>query len=230
MTDANKSDITLVLDQSPSMTAIWNETIEGVNKLVHAQQQQPGEADFTLVKFDERVHEGYSRNLKDVQPLNRETYRPQGMGTALYDAIATAIDSTGRRLKHQPEHLRPSKVIFVIYTDGQENSSKQYTHERVKTMIEHQRLTYAWDFIFLGAELNAYAIGTSLGIQHSLNTTRTFGGTQAAYASTNALLSNKRAAINAWVSQGIGYNADDIKMQADNGAQAQPVPVAQAAK
>jgi hypothetical protein len=222
MTDKNLTDIILVLDQSPSMTAIRDATIEGVNALIYDQKKVPGDARFTLVKFDGLVHEAATSPMLAVQPLTKDTYRPGGGGTALYDAIGTTIDKVGRGYALLPEEKRPSKVIFVIYTDGEENSSHSYSQEKVKGMIERQKADYLWDFIFLGAELNAYQIGHSIGISNSLNVMRSAGSTASAYASTSTLLSNKRMASDALQAQNMSYSAGDIAIQKTFGAASQP--------
>lgn len=224
MTDKNLTDIILVLDQSPSMTAIRDATIEGVNALIHDQKKVPGDARFTLVKFDGFVHESATCHMLAAQPLTRDTYRPGGSGTALYDAIGTTIDKIGRSYALLPEDKRPGKVIFVIYTDGEENSSRRYTQEQVKGMIERQKADYLWDFIFLGAELNAYQIGNSIGISNSLNVMRSADSTASAYGSTSILLTNKRMAADALTAQAMSYSVADINLQKSFGAVAQPSP------
>jgi len=224
MTDENKVDITLILDESPSMTPIWDATIKGVNQLLEDQRREMGEkkATFTLVKFDSAVKEGFAQDLSSFENINRGSYRPGGSGTALWDAIGKTIELTGKRLKALKESERPSRVIVVIYTDGEENSSRTYTSAQVKTMIEHQREKFNWDFIFLGAELNAYLIGRSLGININLNVARSVGSTRAAWASTSDLVSSKMfKAPTLSASMGLNYTAKDYGTQASYGAQDQ---------
>ena len=223
MTDANKTDITLVLDQSPSMNPIWDATIQGVNLLLEDQKAQPGAADFTLHKFDTYVHEGYTGPLASVEPLNRTSYRPGGSGTALWDAIGHSIDATDKRLSLLPDYARASKVIFVIYTDGEENSSTRFNASRIKELIA-ARQKLGWDFIFLGAELNAYTIARNIGITSVMNTVRSAGATADAYLSTSTLMSAKRGAHDAFTAQTMNYASADIQKQRLYGAIAQPDP------
>ena len=160
----NLIDITLVLDRSGSMEIVRDDTIGGTNSFIEQQKQGTTDVTFTLVQFDnqyEFVHK--AAPMKTVPPLNRETYQPRG-STALLDAIGRAINETGARLAAMPENERPAKVLFIIQTDGQENSSKEFTHSQIASMITHQREKYSWEFIYLGANQDAIATGTSYGI------------------------------------------------------------------
>lgn len=102
-------------------------------------------------------------HILNVRELTNEDYQPSG-GTPLLDTIGTAIVETGQKLAGFPESLRPSKVLFVIQTDGQENESKKYTRAKINEMIKHQQEVYKWEFIFLGANQDAIKSGESLGI------------------------------------------------------------------
>lgn len=161
----NKTDITLVLDRSGSMADCTNETITAVNEYFNGQKSGVGEATATLVQFDTKYEPNYAGvNVKEVKPLNRETYVPRG-GTALLEAIGRTIEATGARLRAIPENERPATVLFVIQTDGEENSSApEWTAKRVQDMIAHQRDVYGWDFIFLGAGIDAIASAAKLGL------------------------------------------------------------------
>lgn len=166
----NLTDITIVLDKSGSMDTVSAETISGFNEFLLQQQKAPGEANLTLMLFDTKdqlVHDGVP--IKDVPPLRYETYQPDGM-TALYDAVMHAINATGQRLASMPEEERPGKVMFVIMTDGHENSSKEFARNpaAVKAKIQHQEDKYSWNFVYIGANQDAFAVGGSIGIRSGM--------------------------------------------------------------
>jgi hypothetical protein len=194
-----KTDYThifMVLDRSGSMNAIATDTIGGFNQFVKTQKAAPGHCTVTLVQFDwadggAQVQTVFdARRVSDVPDLNGETYVPRG-GTPLYDALGQSIQATGKFLKDLPDHEKPAKVVFVIITDGLENSSREYTRERVFQMIKHQREAYKWEFVFLGANQDAMAVGQSIGVApgNSMTYEANTAGTQSAFASvaTNAV-------------------------------------------
>jgi hypothetical protein len=155
------TDITLVVDRSGSMQAIQADAQGGVNAFIEKQAHEPGEALLTLVQFDDQyqfVHKGLP--IGDVP--NYELV-PRGM-TALLDAVGRAINETGDRLAKMNEQDRPGLVVFVIMTDGLENSSCEFTKSQVKQMIEKQQDKFNWHFTFLGADQDAFAEARGLGI------------------------------------------------------------------
>ena len=155
------TDITLVIDRSGSMEEIRTRAEGGVNAFIRDLAQQPGEAVLTLVQFDDEyefVHRGVP--IKEVPPY---ALVPRS-GTALLDAVGRAINETGERLARMPEADRPGLVIFVIVTDGEENSSQEFSKARVKVMIQRQQTEYNWHFTFLGADQDAFAEAGELGI------------------------------------------------------------------
>jgi Mg-chelatase subunit ChlD len=157
--------IAVLLDRSGSMAAVKDETISGFNYFLKEQKAAGDNAAFTLVQFDSEstdvVHE--ARPVRDVPDLNGETYQPRG-STPLLDALGQTIKSTGRTLAAIPETNRPDKVVFVVITDGEENASHQFTKSQVKEMINHQTEKYAWQFIYLGANQDAFAEAGAVGI------------------------------------------------------------------
>jgi len=162
----NKTDITIVLDRSGSMGDCRQGTIDAVNEYVKGQRQGEGSATLTLVQFDTKYEPNYAEvDVHKVVPLDNHSYQPRG-GTALMEAIGRTIDATGARLRNIPENERPATVIFVIQTDGQENSSapEWLKDNRVQNMIAHQRDVYGWNFIFLGAGIDAIASAAQLGL------------------------------------------------------------------
>jgi uncharacterized protein YegL len=168
---AGYTHITLLLDESGSMEPTRLETISAVNAFIAEQKKVPGEATFTLVKFNNVAETIYDHvDLKTVRPLNEVVYRPNLL-TALYDAWGGAIKSTGKFLASLKEEDRPEKVVFVVLTDGAENMSKEYTKQAVLELVEHQKKDYNWAFLYLGANQDAIATGQSLGVgaANSLN-------------------------------------------------------------
>ena len=152
--------IVFILDESGSMGSIWDSTIDAVNEYFNAQKLEEGKTWVTLVKFDTEFRPLYNfMPLKDIKPLTRETYCPRGM-TALHDAIGKTIDEHKNR--------KNIKTIFVVMTDGGENSSKQHTLDSVKTRIEKQKKD-GWDFVFLGANIDSYNVGGNYGFNTTVN-------------------------------------------------------------
>lgn len=160
--------ISILLDRSGSMGSIKDDTIGGYNNFLSQQQAIPGDCTLTLTQFDtggiDIVHE--NTPIANVPALNADTYQPRG-GTPLLDALGKTIKSTGSALKAIPEDKRPDKIVFVIITDGEENSSHEYTKAQIKEMIEHQETLYKWNFVFLGANQDAFAEARSMGISSS---------------------------------------------------------------
>lgn len=158
------TEIVCIIDRSGSMSSVRDEAISGFNSFLEDQVAVPGEAALTLVRFDteyEIVHNGTP--ITQVPMLDENSFEPRGM-TALYDAIGRTIDDVGGRLSKTPEGERPAHVIVAILTDGLENASSDYTSKRVRSMIEHQQSTYGWDFVYLGANQNAFAESQRMGI------------------------------------------------------------------
>lgn len=159
------TEIVIVMDKSGSMECQRDDAIGGFNSFLEDQKKEPGEANLTLILFDTTYRVCYSgKPLAQVEPLCRKTYRPGG-GTALNDALAKGITETGSRLEAMPESERPNKVICVVITDGEENSSKEHTKEQVAEMVKHQEEKYSWAFIYLGANVDAFDEARQLGIQ-----------------------------------------------------------------
>lgn len=173
MTKENSTEILIILDRSGSMASIKTDMEGGFATFLEEQRKLPGECKVTLVQFDhaqETVYE--SRDIMDVPPLE---LAPRG-GTALLDAVASTIDATGARLRRMPEAQRPGKILCLIITDGAENASKEFTAAQVKTRIEHQRTKYAWEFVYLGANQDAFAEAQAMGINFAGNYAATAKG------------------------------------------------------
>ena len=163
----NLTEMVFILDRSGSMSRLVDDTIGGFNSMIENQKKEEGEAYVTTVLFDDQYELLHNHeDIKDVKPITNKEYYVRGM-TALLDAIGKTINSVGKRLSETPEEERPEKVIFVITTDGAENASREFTRSVVKDMIEHQQTKYSWQFMFLGANIDAVAEADSLGITAS---------------------------------------------------------------
>lgn len=185
------TDITLVIDRSGSMQSIRNDAQGGINAFIAGQNQTPGDVLVTLVQFDteyEFLHCGVP--VGDVPAYVLE---PRG-STALLDAVGRAINETGARLAKLPESERPGLVIFVVMTDGEENSSREFTKAQIKQMIEHQQNVFSWQFTFLGANQDSFAEAGSMGFAPS--GTADFSATKVAgaWSATLAKVSRMRKA------------------------------------
>lgn len=191
----NLTEIVFILDRSGSMDHIASDTIGGYNAFIEKQKQEPGEAKLTTVLFDDRyeiIHDGV--DLREVKPLTSAEYYARGM-TALMDAVGRTINRVGERLAMTPEEERPGKVIFVITTDGYENNSKEFTRAKVKEMIEHQTNKYSWQFMFLGAGIDAAEEAESIGIArlHACEYVASRAGTDALYSTLTKAVATYRA-------------------------------------
>lgn len=195
MTKPNYTEIVFVIDKSSSMGCVWQPTINGFNEFLDEQKKiKDDEANISVVQFSTDYDVTHNAvPIQDVQHLNQQTYRPEGM-TAMLDAIGQAISKTGRRFTKMEENERPSKVIFVIITDGQENSSKEFTYEQIKSMIEEQTNKYGWKFVFLGANQDAVLSGGRLGISpgSSMTYSHSAVGTQDAFNKVGGSMSMLR--------------------------------------
>lgn len=164
----NLTDIAYVLDRSGSMQPMTEAAITGFNDFLQQQLDEPGDANLSLLLFDNEFLTPHIRTpLQDVRVLDAATYVPRG-STALLDAIGLTIDELGKRLSAEPEENRPGKVIIAIFTDGYENASNRYTMEQINTMITHQRKNYQWEFMFLAANQDAIATAAQMGIKRSM--------------------------------------------------------------
>lgn len=169
MTNKDLTEIIFVVDRSGSMESIRDDTIGGYNTFLGEQKKVDKPCKVTYTQFDDQyevVHNGI--DIKDVPPLTAETFVPRGW-TALHDAIGRTINEVGARLSVTPEHERPGKVLFVVMTDGHENSSHEFNAAQIKEMITHQQEKYQWEFIFLAANQDAVVGGTELGVKRNFN-------------------------------------------------------------
>ncbi|MBI9050778.1 MAG: hypothetical protein JEZ00_15260 [Anaerolineaceae bacterium] len=158
------TELAFILDKSGSMSGMETDTIGGYNSMLEKQKMVEGECHITTVLFDNNYELLHDRiDIKAVSPITEKEYCVGG-STALLDAIGRTINKIGNAQKHTTDDYRAEKVMFIIITDGEENSSREYSAERVKQMIERQKSRYEWEFIFLGANIDAVETAGRFGI------------------------------------------------------------------
>jgi len=163
----NTIELVFILDRSGSMAGLEDDTIKGFNSLLNKQRNEVGEAIITTVLFDHSYELLHDRiNLKSIRNITDKEYYVRG-STALLDAIGYTIDKIGNVQKVTQEEHRADKVLFVITTDGMENSSRKYNYKMIKRMIENQKCKYNWEFIFMGANMDAISVANNFGIDAS---------------------------------------------------------------
>lgn len=163
----NLTELVFILDRSGSMAGLESDTIGGFNAMIDKQKKAAGEACVSTVLFDNESVVIHDRaDMKRIAPLTEEQYSVRGC-TALLDAVGGAIHHIGNVHKYAREEDRPEHTLFVITTDGMENASRRYTAERVKQMIRRQKEKYGWEFIFLGANIDAVETAGRIGIDES---------------------------------------------------------------
>ena len=159
--------ISIILDRTGSMEQIRDDTIGGFNAFLNAQKAEPGSASLTLVQFDsqdpyEVIHR--FKPLRDVPELTRETFVPRA-STPLLDAMGRGINDLEKSLSDLPEAERPSRVVMVIITDGQENASREFRKDQIEKMIKEKQEKLSWQFVFLSADLNAIGDALASGVR-----------------------------------------------------------------
>jgi Mg-chelatase subunit ChlD len=194
MSKEGLTEIVCVLDRSGSMECIIDDAIGGFNTFLQAQKDaEEGEARMSIAMFDdEYMMICESRDVQVVEDFTKKTYVPRGL-TALNDAIGKTIMRMGEIFDQREEEEKPEKVIFVILTDGQENSSKEYDLQKVKKLIEQQQNDWNWEFIFLSSDLSAFEQGHMLGISATSRFSNSGKGTRSAYACMAKCVTNYRA-------------------------------------
>ncbi|KAB7788753.1 vWA domain-containing protein [Bifidobacterium cebidarum] len=166
-TNDERTELVFIVDRSGSMSGLESDTIGGFNSMLAKQRAIPGDCAVTTVLFDHRITTLHDHiDLRAVKDLTQDDYWARG-STALLDAIGSTIDRVVSRQRHTAAPYRASHVLFVIITDGYENASRRYSLSKVRTMIAHEREQYHWEFVFLGANIDAVQTADDFGIDPS---------------------------------------------------------------
>jgi len=160
----NLTELVFILDRSGSMAGLELDTIGGFNSMIAKQKREAGEAVISTVLFDNSSEVIHDRvDIQKIEPMTEKQYYVRGC-TALLDAIGGAIHHIGNVHKYARDEDRPEHTLFIITTDGMENASHKYSSDRVKKMIERQKTKYGWEFLFLGANIDAVETAGNFGI------------------------------------------------------------------
>lgn len=191
----NLTELVFILDRSGSMAGLEGDTIGGFNSMIEKQKREPGEALVSTVLFDnvsEVIHDRV--DIQKIEPLTERDYYVRGC-TALLDAVGGAIHHIGNVHKYAREEDRPEKTLFVITTDGMENASRKYSYKKLKAMIQRQQEKYGWEFIFLGANIDAAKEAARFGIDadRAANYHADSVGTAVIYEAMGEVVCNVRA-------------------------------------
>ena len=191
----NITELVFILDRSGSMSGLEKDTIGGFNSMIEKQRRQDGECYVSTVLFDNVSEVLHDRvKLSEVKPMTEDDYTVRGC-TALIDAIGGAIHHIGNVHKYaRPEDV-PEHTLFVITTDGMENASRRYSSEQVKTMIKRQKDKYGWEFLFIGANIDAVETAARYGIDEdrAVNYMADQEGTQILFESVSEAVCNVRS-------------------------------------
>jgi len=160
----NLTELVFIIDRSGSMSGLEADTIGGFNSMLKKQKKEDGEAYVSTVLFDDRSEVLHDRlEISKVEEITDKEYYVRGC-TALLDAVGGAIHHIGNVHKYAREEDRPAKTLFIITTDGMENSSREYSYDKVKKMIKRAQEKYNWEFLFLGANIDAIDVAGRMGI------------------------------------------------------------------
>ena len=161
----NLTEIVFILDRSGSMAGLEGDTIGGFNAMVERQKKEPGKALLSAVLFSDESRVLYDRvDIRKVEPMTERQYQVGGC-TALLDAIGGAVRHIANVHKYARREDRPAKTVFVITTDGMENASRSYSYDEVQRLVKHEQEKYGWEFLFLGANMDAISAARSFGIR-----------------------------------------------------------------
>ncbi|MDO4961361.1 MAG: VWA domain-containing protein [Eubacteriales bacterium] len=192
------TEVVFILDRSGSMRGLEADTIGGFNSMIEKQAKEEGEAYISTILFDDKTEVLYDRvPVAKVEPMNDRQYYVRGC-TALLDAVGGAIHHIANVHKYAREEDRPEKTLFIITTDGMENASSIYTYDKVKDMVSKKKEKHGWEFLFLGANIDAIEVAGRFGIgaDRAINYESDREGTQLNYRTLSNTVSAVRRAKN----------------------------------
>ena len=192
----NLTELVFVLDKSGSMGGLEKDTIGGFNSMLEKQRKEDGDVVISTVLFDDRMQVIHDRvGIDGIRDLTSEDYQVGGC-TALLDALGKSIKHINKVQKALGEDERPAKTMFVITTDGQENSSHEYSYEKIKKMVEKKQEKKQWEFLFLGANMDAISAAANIGIRadRAANFVCDATGTAVNYSALSRAVSKLRCA------------------------------------
>ncbi len=191
----NITELVFILDRSGSMAGLEADTIGGFNAMIEKQKKQDGKCYVSTVLFDYESNVLHDRvELSEIRPMTDNDYTVRGC-TALLDAIGDAIHHIGNVHKYARREDVPEHTMFVITTDGMENASRKYTSDKIKSMIERQKEKYGWEFLFIGANIDAVETAARYGIgaDRAVNYNADKEGTSIVYEAVSKAICNVRA-------------------------------------
>lgn len=190
MVDNNYTAIAVVVDRSGSMDSIRSDAENGLNSFIEDQKKEPGKCTLRLDQFDTTYDNVFK--TQDISTVPRYSLVPRGL-TALLDGMGRTIVDFGAELAALPEDERPGNVIVVVVTDGGENASREFTNERVKALVKEQEEKYGWTFVFLAANQDAIAVGSSLGVGAGNSMTYDVNNIGSTYSTLSAKVTQTRS-------------------------------------
>ena len=207
---SNITEVVFILDRSGSMSGLEKETIGGFNSLLEKQKKEEGEAIVSTILFDNEVEVLHNRkNIKDVEKISEKEYYVRGT-TALLDAIGTTIART--RTAQEKDAIKPEKTLFIITTDGMENASTEYSYDSVKKLVEKMKTEFGWEFLFLGANIDAVDVAGKFGVSanRAVRYESDSAGTALNYSVMSKIVSKVRYSKSA-AEMSSALNEDDLR-------------------
>lgn len=236
----NLTDLNILVDRSSSMGSLVSAVRSGIKELIQEQKKQDGSCNLTVAQFDRHMpivapnlfKDGLQQNIPTDEntivdflcegvPLDvvdagvMDGYEPRG-STPLLQAMKEFIDRIGARLRGLPENERPGRVVVVIQTDGEENSSFGVSFSQLKELVTQQEQQYKWQFVFLGANIDAFGAGASLGI--NMNSTLQYAANDAGVTKAYGSVSRSLTSYRAGHTNTVAFNGTDQESQDDEGA------------